>query len=137
MPYNAGHWWPVQEGFRAIENPEQYDVIMRTRFDIHHLKPVRFLDEEIVSVHPGPRNRPGSHLKQTDLYNIKNHIFYGKQHLVEIMQDIFPKQLEVICKFRDLCTDSLLEYLLRNNDKGYPLTIDNNFRETIEYGVWK
>lgn len=137
MPYNAGQWYPVQEAFKAIENPEQYDVIMRTRFDIHLFKPVRFLPNEIVGVHPGPKNRPGSHLKQTDLYTIKNHIFYGKPCIVEIMKDIYDRNLELTCKFTDLATDSLLEYILRNNKFGHALTVDNNFRESVEYGVWK
>jgi hypothetical protein len=137
MPYNAGQWWPVQEGFRAIENPEQYDVVMRTRFDIHLYKPVRFLPNEICAVHPGPKFRPGSNIKQTALYTIKNHIFYGKPYLVEIMKNIYNKNLEVSCKFNDLATDSLLEWILRNNDRGYELTVDENFRESVEYGVWK
>ena len=137
MPYNAGQWWPVQEAFKSIENPEQYDVIMRTRFDIHIYKPVRFLPNPIVGVHPGPKRRPGSHLFQTDLYTIKNHIFYGSPYLTEVCKDIYYKNLELTCKFSDLTTDSLLEYILRNNDRGHDLTIDENFRESVEYGVWK
>lgn len=137
MPYNAGQWWPVQEGFNSIENPEQYDVIMRTRFDIHHYKPIKFLPNELVGVHPGPKFRPGSNIKQTTLYTIKNHVFYGKPYLVDLMKDVYYKNLEITCKFTNLTTDSLLEYILRNNDRGYDLTIDENFRESVEYGVWK
>ena len=137
MPYNAGQWWPVQEGFNAIENPEQYDVLMRTRFDIHIHKPVKFLPNEIVACHPGPKRRPGSHLLQTDLYTIKNHVFYGSPYLKEVMKDIYYKNLEVTCKFSNLATDSLLEYLLRNNERGIDLTVDEHFREGVEYGVWK
>jgi len=137
MPYNAGQWWPVQEGFSAIEDPEQYDVIMRTRFDVHLLKPVRFLPNEIVGVHPGPKRRPGSHLFQTDLYTIRNPIFYGKPCIKEIMNNIYLKNLEATCRFGDLATDSLLEYILRNNKFGYDLTVDEQFRETMEWSVWK
>jgi hypothetical protein len=137
MPYNAGQWWPVQEGFNAIENPEEYDVLMRTRFDIHIKKPVRFLSDAIVACHPGPSRRPGSHLLQTDLYTIKNHVFYGSPYLKEIMKDIYHRNLEITCKFSDLATDSLLEYILRNNDRGIDLTVDQHLREGVEYGVWK
>jgi hypothetical protein len=137
MPYNAGQWWPVQEGFNAIENPEQYDVIFRTRFDVHLFKPVRFLPNEIVGVHPGPKHRPGSHLFQTDLYTIRNPIFYGNPCLVDVMKNVYYDNLEVTCKFSDLATDSLLEYILRNNKFGHNLTVDEHFRESIEWGVWK
>jgi hypothetical protein len=137
MPYNAGQWWPVQEGFRAIENPEQYDVLMRTRFDIVIQKPIRFLPDPIVACHPGPKYRPGTSIKQTSLYTIKNHVFYGTPYLKEVMKDIYTKNLEISCKFNDLATDSLLEYLLRNNDRGYELTVDDGLQEAVHYGVWK
>lgn len=137
MPYNAGQWYPVQAGFTAIENPEQYDVIMRTRFDIHILKPIRFLPNPIVACHPGPKRRPGSHLFQTDLYTIKNHVFYGRPDIVDVMKDIYERNLELTCKFNDLATDSLLEYILRNNPHGHELTVDEQLREGVEYGVWK
>ena len=137
MPYNAGQWYPVQEGFRSIDNPEQYDVLFRTRFDIHLYKPVIFLPNEIVAVHPGNKRLPDTNQLVTELYNIKNHIFYGSPYIAEIMKDIYTTNLEVSCKFTNLATDSLLEYILRNNTKNYPLTIDENFREGKEYGVWK
>lgn len=137
MPYNAGQWWPVQEAFNSIEDPEQYDVIMRTRFDIHIHKPVRFLPSDIVACHPGPKRRPGSHILQTDLYNIKNHVFYGTPYIKEVMKDIYYKNLELTCKFSDLATDSLLEYILRNNEKGVDLVIDDKMQEGVHYGVWK
>lgn len=137
MPYNAGQWLPVQEGFASIDNPEQYDCIMRTRFDIHHYKPINFLPYPIVACHPGPKRRPNNHLLQTDLYNIKNHVFYGKPYMAEIMKTIFPLNLELTCKFTDLCTDSLLEYIFRNNTAGHELVIDTHLRESVEYGVWK
>ncbi|NBR61180.1 hypothetical protein EB118_15185 [bacterium] len=137
MPYNAGQWYPVQEGFKSIDNPEQYDILMRTRFDIHHYKPIKFLSKDIVACHPGPKRRPNSHLFQTDLYNIKNHIFYGTPYLVEVMKNIFQQNLKLTCQYTDLCTDSLLEYIFRNNSAGYELTIDSELRESVEYGVWK
>jgi hypothetical protein len=137
MPYNAGQWYPVQEGFKSIENPAQYDILMRTRFDIVHRKPINFLPYPIVACHPGPNYRPGTNIKQTSLYTIKNHIFYGTAYLAELTKDIFTKNLEITCKFNDLATDSLLEYLLRNNNQNYKLQIDHNLQEAVHYGVWK
>ncbi|NBU68425.1 MAG: hypothetical protein EBS49_02180 [Verrucomicrobia bacterium] len=136
MPYNAGQWYPVQEAFKAIENPEQYDVIFRTRFDIDLWKPVRFLPNELVAVGPGPK-RLHDGTKESSIYNIKNHMFYGQPGIVEFMQDIYDKNLELTCKFTNLATNSLLEYYFRNNSKNYPLTIDNTLVESTNYGVWK
>lgn len=137
MPYNAGQWYPVQEGFRAIENPDQYDVLFRTRFDVHIYKPISFLPNEIVACHPGPKYRPGTSIKQTSLYTIKNHVFYGKPYIAEVMKSIYDKNLEITCSFTNLATDSLLEYILRNNPKGHELIVDEKLRESVEYGVWK
>jgi hypothetical protein len=53
------------------------------------------------------------------------------------MKDIYHRNLEITCKFSDLATDSLLEYILRNNDRGIDLTVDQHLREGVEYGVWK
>lgn len=136
MPYNAGQWFPVQEAFRAIENPEQYDVIFRTRFDIDHWKPVNFLPNELVAVGPGAK-RLHDGTKESFIYNIKNHIFYGKPGIVDLMKDIYEQNLELTCKFTNLATNSLLEYYFRNNSKNYPLTIDDNYVEGTHYGVWK
>jgi len=137
MPYNAGQWYPVQEGFKAIQNPEQYDVLMRSRFDIQYYKPIDFLPNEIVGVHPGPKRMPDTNQPYTELFNIRNHVFYGTPYLVEVMKDVYNKNLETMCKYCNLATDSLLEYILRNNDKGYPLTIDENFKQGVHYEVWK
>lgn len=136
MPYNAGQWYPVQEAFKSIENPSQYDVIFRTRFDIDLWKPINFLPDILVAVDPGPRRLPNG-IKESSIYTIKNHIFYGQSCIVDIMTDIFEKNLELTCKFSDLATNSLLEYYFRNNPKNYPMTIDENYVESQHYGVWK
>ncbi|NBP57003.1 hypothetical protein EBU71_10830 [bacterium] len=98
-------WHCIQETFKLIENPNQYDFIMRNRFDIKFLQPIKFLDKDLVVTQPAP-----IHAKR---WMFRNYFFYSKPYITELMCRIYELTLNTMFKYRNFSAESVIEYIFK------------------------
>jgi hypothetical protein len=134
FPYNttfdeiikiSSAWYCVQEGFKLIDNPERYDVLMRNRFDMLYFKPIEFKDHDLVVTPPSP--------KKKEAYKIRNYIQYGKPIIKNLMSNMYDHVIRTLCRYRNFSSEHMLEYVLDNNFPTY--YVDHGYIDLKHYRV--
>lgn len=136
MVYNVGQWYAVEKGFDSIDNPEQYSLFFRNRFDIEFLRPIHFKTGSVVMIGPPGAKCPIKHIWKQNC-NSRNQLFYGNSNLLMIAKNLYSKYLLAQCTCINLNTDNILEYVFRNNDAEIPIRIDNDFTEYEGFEIKK
>lgn len=118
-------WYCVQEGFKLIDNPNTYDVILRNRFDILYFKNLDFKDYDFVVSPPAPVKK--------ELYKIRNYIQYGKPLIKTPMSNMFEYVVRTLCRYRNFSSEHMLEYVF---DEYFPsYYVDHDYKDLKHYRV--
>lgn len=124
----TSQWYAVSEGFKLIKTPNDYDYLIKTRFDVDFLRPFNFLDNDIVT---------GNSYGYEEYYNIRDYIVYIKPSAYDIMKNMYSISTENFKKYRNFSAETMLEYSLKNNSLKLPFVIDDNLRCDIDYRILK
>jgi len=134
FPYNttfdeiikiSSAWYCVQEGFKLIDNPDQYDILIRNRFDMLYFKPIEFKHHDLVVSPPSP--------KKKEAYKIRNYIQYGKPIIKNLMANMYDYVIRTLCRYRNFSSEHMLEYILDNNFPTY--YVDHDYIDLKHYRV--
>jgi len=120
-------WHCIQEAFKLIENPNQYDFIMRNRFDIKFLEPLIFLDKDLVVTQPAP--------KHSTRWMFRNYFFYARPYITELMSRMYELTLNTMFKYRNLSAENVIEYIFKNEIPDKEIYLDPALKVDITYLV--
>ena len=105
-------WYLVQKGFEIIEKPEKYDHIIRVRFDCQLIRPITFVDADIVL-------EPAVH--HSNLYEIRDCFFYGRPVIKTVMKHLYKEMIWHLVKFNNLPAESVFQMVIEKNSKNKPV----------------
>jgi len=114
-------WYCVSEGFKLIENPNDYDILMRFRFDINLLNPIDFKANQLVVT-------PAEHKA---IFSIRNHFQYGTPAIYNLMTNMYEYMLSMYSLHRNGLSEQILEKVL--GDRCTDLLIDMTYVQDINY----
>lgn len=114
-------WYCVSEGFKLIANPNDYDILMRFRFDINLLNPIDFKSNQLVVT-------PAEHRA---IFSIRNHFQYGTPAIHNLMTNMYEYMLSMYSLHRDSLSEQILEKVL--GDRCTDLLIDMTYVQNINY----
>ena len=104
-------WYCVQEGFKLIDNPNEYDFLIKSRFDVLYLKPFKFQDYDLVATPPSPHKRVA--------YKFRNYIIYGKPVIKDLMVTMYEKSMDILFKYRNFSAERMLEFIFDTHMPNY------------------
>ena len=113
-------WHCIQETFKLIENPDQYDFVMRNRFDIKFLEPLIFLDKDMVVTKPLPQ--------QANRWMLRNYFFYAKPFIKDLMSNMFELTLNTMFKYRNFSAETVTEYIFKTELEDREIYLDPALR---------
>jgi hypothetical protein len=119
-------WWVVKKGWELIKNPQQYDVILRIRFDI--------LLEEIQLI-PNTFTIPASDILHKIDIQYCDYIGYGSPYVMEKYCKLFDN-IQTIYKEHNFDI-SHAEYMLKFYMEEFENRIISNIDNTINYKLIK
>jgi hypothetical protein len=105
-------WYLVQKGFKIIENAEKYDHIIRVRFDCQLIRPITFVDADMVL-------EPAVH--HSNLYEIRDCFFYGRPVIKNVMKNLYKDMIWHLVKFNNLPAESVFQMVVEKNSKNKPV----------------
>jgi hypothetical protein len=120
----SSQWYAVEKACASISNCNDYDVIIRNRFDVRLLNKFKFLDKDLVV--------PGSHAA-CKYYNVRDYIVYGKPVISNLLTSMYDKSIETFIKYSNFSAETMMEYCFKNNNLGISLTIDEDLKYGIDY----
>jgi hypothetical protein len=120
-------WHCIQEIFKLIENPSQYDFIMRNRFDIKFLEPLIFLDKDLVVTQPAPVH--------ANRWMFRNYFFYARPYIAELMSNMYQLTLNTMFKYRNFSAETVIEYIFKNEIPDKEIYLDPALKVDITYKV--
>jgi len=118
-------WYCVQEGFKLIENAEQYDILLRNRFDLLYFSPLQFKNYDLVVSPPAP--------KKKEAYKIRNYIQYGSPMIKDFMSNMSNYFFETMCAYRNMSSEHILEYILDIHFPNY--YVDHDYQDLKHYKI--
>ena len=105
-------WYLVQKGFKMIANAEKYDHIIRVRFDCQLLRPITFVDADVVL-------EPAIH--HSHMHEIRDCFFYGKPVIKTVMKRLYKDMIWHLVKFNNLPAETIFQMVVEKNSKNKPV----------------
>ena len=114
-------WYCVSEGFKLIEAPSNYDILMRFRFDINLLTPIEFKSNQLV-VTPSENRR---------IFKVRNHFQYGTPSIHNFMTNMYEQMLSTYNMHKSWLSEQILDQVLANSK--LDVLIDESYTQNINY----
>lgn len=114
-------WYCVSEGFKLVENPNDYDILMRFRFDINLVSPLELKSNTLVVT-------PSEHKA---IFKVRNHFQYGTPAIHNFMTSMYDNMMATYSTSRDLLSEQILEKVLANSN--LDLLIDKSYVQDKNY----
>jgi hypothetical protein len=108
----ANQWYLVQKGLEIIKNAEQYDHIIRVRFDSQLVRPITFIDEDVV-LEPG--------IYHSHMHEIRDCFFYGKPVIKTVMAHLHSQIIWHLVRFNNLPAETIFQMVLEKHSKNKPV----------------
>lgn len=114
-------WYCVSEGFKLIENPNDYDILMRFRFDINLVSPLEFKSNELVVTPSEPKA----------IFKVRNHFQYGKPSIHNFMTHMYEYMMTTYSTYHNQLSEQILGKVLDNSK--LDVLIDKSYVQNINY----
>lgn len=114
-------WYCVSEGFKLVENPNDYDILMRFRFDINLVSPLELKSNTLVVTPSEPKA----------IFKVRNHFQYGRPAIHNFMTSMYDNMMATYSTNRDLLSEQILGKVLANSN--LDLLIDKSYVQDKNY----
>lgn len=114
-------WWKIKQGWELVKNPEQYDIIVRTRFDFLLQSDINFKLDSFVT--------PRTDLEFLDIYYC-DYLAYGSPYIMNKYCTLFDNIKDIYDTYNIDITygENMLKFYMEEYKNSIKTIVDENIK---------